>query len=67
MWEIFGRASGVAPPKRDVVVRATLGAGRPVTPVRPWPDSAYAQRQFTVPWAEPGTVRRAESPPVTRG
>jgi len=37
VWDVFGRASGVAPPKRDVVVRATLEAGPPRFPVRPWP------------------------------
>lgn len=65
VWEISGRASDVASPKRDVVVRATRGgASRPLVPVRVWPVSAYAQRHPTGPRAEPGAVRGAELPPV---
>lgn len=69
VWEISGRASDVASPKRDVVVRATRGgASRPLVPVRAWPVSAYAQRQPTVPQAVPGADGRgAELPPVIRG
>lgn len=78
-----GRACAVASPKRDVIVRATRDGARRAAEstaestvesperARTWPASASEQwlgrRRMTVPWAVPGTVRKAGSPPVARG